>query len=167
MKKYICEGLANYLAEDHKPWHMPGHKRRNCIGDLSKEADIDMAAFLASSNENKQEMEIYIENLIGLAGSMDVTEVSGTDDLHHPEEMILKSQQQLAEIYGSYASYYMVNGSTGGILAAIGAVADIKKNGQSGSFLESENPSKIITNKRLAHRGYYDISEAYKSLHDL
>ena len=24
-----------------------------------------------------------------------------------------------------------------------------------------------ITNKRLAHRGYYDISEAYKSLHDL
>ena len=24
-----------------------------------------------------------------------------------------------------------------------------------------------ITNKRLAHRGYYDISEAYKSLHYL
>ena len=24
-----------------------------------------------------------------------------------------------------------------------------------------------ITNERLARRGYYDISEAYKSLHDL
>ena len=160
MKKYICEGLANYLAKDHKPWHMPGHKRRNCIGDLSKEADIDMAAFLASSNENKQEMEISIENLIGLAGAMDVTEVPGTDDLHHPEEMILKSQQQLTEIYGSYASYYMVNGSTGGILAAIGAVAVIKKNGQSGSFLESENPSKIII-ARNCHKSVYNACQLF------
>ena len=24
-----------------------------------------------------------------------------------------------------------------------------------------------LTNERLAYRGYYDISEAYKSLHDL
>lgn len=120
MKKYICEGLAEYLAKDMAPWHMPGHKRKNCIerNIEAEEAIIDGEKFENVHNHN------HIAEALGLAYMMDVTEVSGTDDLHHPEEMILSSQQELAKVYGTEASYYMVNGSTGGILAAVGAVAD-------------------------------------------
>ncbi len=124
MKRYICEGLAEYLSKDRKPWHMPGHKRKNCINEFDEEAGIDLAAFLRC----------------------DVTEVSGTDDLHHPEDMILKSQQQLAEIYDSYASYYMVNGSTGGILAAIGAVADAGREEGKNKIIIARNCHKSVFN---------------------
>ena len=126
MRKYICEGLSEYLALDRKPWHMPGHKRKNYIEEIGGEADINMAAFSALA--------------------MDVTEVSGTDDLHHPEGMILKSQQQLAEIYDSYASYYMVNGSTGGILSAIGAVADQGKAAGNNKIIIARNCHKSVYN---------------------
>lgn len=124
MKRYICEGLAEYLSKDRKPWHMPGHKRKNCINEFDEKAGIDVAAFL----------------------KCDVTEVSGTDDLHHPEDMILKSQQQLAEIYDSYASYYMVNGSTGGILSAIGAVADAGKVAGKNKIIIARNCHKSVYN---------------------
>lgn len=124
MKKYICEGLAEYLSKSYKPWHMPGHKRKNFIEELDEKAGIDMAAFL----------------------SCDVTEVPGTDDLHHPQEMILKSQQQLSKSYGSYASYYMVNGSTGGILSAIGAVADYGKAVGNSKIIIARNCHKSVYN---------------------
>ncbi|MBQ9935500.1 MAG: aminotransferase class I/II-fold pyridoxal phosphate-dependent enzyme [Lachnospiraceae bacterium] len=124
MKKYICEGLAEYLSMDRKPWHMPGHKRKNFIKELDEKAGLDVAAFL----------------------SCDVTEVSGTDDLHHPEEMILKSQQQLARIYDSYASFYMVNGSTGGILSAIGAVAECGKVAGKNKIIIARNCHKSVYN---------------------
>ncbi|MBE5953278.1 MAG: arginine decarboxylase [Lachnospiraceae bacterium] len=124
MKKYICEGLAEYLSMDRKPWHMPGHKRKNFIKELDEKAGLDVAAFL----------------------SCDVTEVSDTDDLHHPEEMILKSQQQLARIYDSYASFYMVNGSTGGILSAIGAVAEYGKEAGKNKIIIARNCHKSVYN---------------------
>ncbi len=159
MRKYICEGLAKYLAKEYKPWHMPGHKRKNFIEDVEEEADIDMAAFSALDQKD-MEWALNIDTILGLAASIDVTEVPGTDDLHHPEDMILKSQQQLSEIYGSYASYYMVNGSTGGILAAIGAVADIKNNGQAGSFPGSETSAQIII-ARNCHKSVYNACQLF------
>ena len=119
MKKYICEGLADYLAKDVAPWHMPGHKRKY--------------------NTNQA---------LSLAYKMDVTEVPGTDDLHHPEDMILKSQKELARIYGTYASYYMVNGSTGGILAAVGAVVQ-----------HTFNPQIIIA--RNCHKSVYNAVQLF------
>lgn len=145
MRKYICEGLATYLAKDHKPWHMPGHKRKNFIEDIHEEADIDMAAFSGEANEI-DDWSLSIDTILGLNASIDVTEVPGTDDLHHPEEMILKSQQQLSEIYGTYASYYMVNGSTGGILSAIGAVADCGAGGKKSHIIMARNCHKSVYN---------------------
>ncbi len=149
MRKYICEGLAEYLSMDRKPWHMPGHKRKNYIDDKYEKAGIDVAAFLRC----------------------DVTEVVGTDDLHHPEEMILESQQQLAEIYGTYASYYMVNGSTGGILAAIGAVAEAGKSQGNNKIIVARNCHKSVYNgiklfglePIYLEPEYIDLEEGYKS----
>ena len=55
---------------------------------------------------------------------MDITEITGYDDLHHPEGMIRESMDLLREIYKSKESWYLVNGSTIGILAAISAVCE-------------------------------------------
>lgn len=54
-------------------------------------------------------------------GKYDITEVTGFDDLHHPEGIIKETMDHAAQIYGSDRSYLLVNGSTCGILSAITA----------------------------------------------
>lgn len=51
----------------------------------------------------------------------DVTEVEGTDNLHHPEGIIREEMNWVKEIYQTEETYFLVNGSTCGILAAISA----------------------------------------------
>lgn len=165
MKKYICEGLVEYLAKDVVPWHMPGHKRKyNMDRKLTSQSDVELATQFEDSHINQS---------LSLAYKMDVTEVPGTDDLHHPEDMILKSQQELARIYGTHASYYMVNGSTGGILTAVGAVAQQAKSrlqssltDQLGMELQSTligqeriNPQIIIA--RNCHKSVYNAVQLF------
>ena len=53
--------------------------------------------------------------------SLDVTEVPGVDDLHHPLEMIRDLMDELTKYYDSKQTYLLVNGRTCGILAAITA----------------------------------------------
>lgn len=53
---------------------------------------------------------------------IDLTEIDGFDNLHHAEEILLKSQKRLEKIYHSKKSYYLINGSTCGLLSAIGAL---------------------------------------------
>lgn len=55
-------------------------------------------------------------------GAYDITEVTGFDDLHHPKAIIKEAMDKATEIYGSDASYFLINGSTCGILSAITAV---------------------------------------------
>lgn len=89
--------LYQYLKEYSKeiyPMHMPGHKRNFSIVGETPLKEID------------------------------VTEVEGTDDLHDPEGIILKSIEKTAEIYESYFCRYVVNGSTCGILSAIYAFTE-------------------------------------------
>lgn len=108
MKRYIAEGLEQYLNNVHAPWHMPGHKRR---GELLVQGHMP-------------EEGVRIGQILRGAMAVDVTEVPGTDDLYCPQEFIADSLAQLREIYQSGASYYLVNGATCGILAAIAACAD-------------------------------------------
>lgn len=116
MKRYIAEGLDEYLSKNMKPWHMPGHKRKGIGSTLD-----DIFKF-------------------------DITEIPGVDDLHNPEGMIHKSQQQLAEIYNTFASYYMVNGATGGVLSAVGAVASYRSDKQEGRIIIARNCHKSVYN---------------------
>lgn len=54
---------------------------------------------------------------------IDITEIEGFDNLHHPEGVLKESMEWAASVYGADKTYYLVNGSTGGILSAIsGAV---------------------------------------------
>ena len=54
--------------------------------------------------------------------SIDITEIDGFDNLHHPEGILKDSMEWAAGVYGADHTYYLVNGSSCGILSAIGAV---------------------------------------------
>lgn len=89
--EHLFEKLDKNGESDIYPCHMPGHKR-NGWGELPQ--------------------QLY---------RMDITETEGFDDLHQPEGILLKLQKKAAELCGAEESFYLVNGSTGGILSAVSA----------------------------------------------
>ncbi|MBR5046635.1 MAG: aminotransferase class I/II-fold pyridoxal phosphate-dependent enzyme, partial [Eubacterium sp.] len=84
-------------------FHMPGHKRRVFFPDQLSDEELRCMG---------------IQDIIG----MDITEIRDYDNLHHPEGMILESMEELRKIYQTRKTWYLVNGSTAGILASISAV---------------------------------------------
>lgn len=69
---------------------------------------------------------------LGEPFSIDITEIEGFDNLHHAEGILLEAQRRAAEFYGSEETHFLVNGSTSGILSAIGACVS-RKTALSGS----------------------------------
>ena len=59
---------------------------------------------------------------------IDITEITGFDDLHHAEGIIKENQEKAAMLYGAEETHFLVNGSTGGILSAI--AGSVKRNGK-------------------------------------
>lgn len=51
--------------------------------------------------------------------SYDITEIPGFDNLHQPQGIIQEAQKLCADVFGAKESFFMVNGASGGILAAI------------------------------------------------
>lgn len=90
----LLERLIEYSRTDQYPFHMPGHKRQ----------------------EKGTSLERFPNPY-----TIDITEIDGFDNLHHPEGILKKSMDQAAQIYGAARTYYLINGSTGGILSAISA----------------------------------------------
>ena len=79
----------------------------------------------------------------------DVTEVEGTDDLHDPEGILLEMNRRAAALWGAESSFVTVNGSTGGLLAAVRATGE-------GEILMGRNCHKSVYNamtlcRRKAH----------------
>lgn len=110
--------LTEYCEKDLVPWHMPGHKRQ-----------------LSNAITSETGTEIALE----AAKRYDVTELPSLDDLYEPAGSLADSIHKLSEIYGSARSYYQVNGSTGGILAAISAAA-----GRGESILMARNCHRSV-----------------------
>ena len=110
----LLERLTEYAGSDAYPFHMPGHKRRE-IPD-------------------------------GIPGGfpdpygIDITEIDGFDNLHHAEGILKDAMETVAAIYGADRSWYLVNGSTCGILSAV--------------FATTENGGKILT-ARNCHKAVY------------
>ena len=95
MEQPILDGLIEYKTKGCYPWHMPGHKRR---------------------------LNTIFPELVENPFLIDVSEVGNLDEFHHPEGIIKDAFDRAAKIYGTNRSYYLVNGSTCGILAAISAI---------------------------------------------
>ena len=55
---------------------------------------------------------------------IDITEMDGFDDLHHAEGILRDAQQRANRLYGAEETFYLVNGSTCGVLASIMAVTE-------------------------------------------
>ncbi len=69
---------------------------------------------------------------------IDITEIEGFDNLHHAEGIIRESMDWAAKLYGADRTYYLVNGSSGGILSAVSGVS------QTTSILMSRNCHKSV-----------------------
>ena len=69
----------------------------------------------------------------------DVTEVEGTDDLHDPHGILAEMQNRAASLWGAEKSFVLVNGSTGGLLAAVRTTGD-------GDILMGRNCHKSVYN---------------------
>ena len=87
--------LRVYGESEAYPFHMPGHKRNSRLM-----------------------REVYGEEPGSLYG-IDMTEIDGFDDLHHAEGILKEAMDRMAGAVGAKRSYFVVNGSTGGILAAM------------------------------------------------
>ena len=90
----LYEKLKTYNRSDVYPFHMPGHKRN----PRSLPEDFPVG--------------------------MDITEITGFDDLHEAEGVILEAEENAAALYGSEKCKFLVGGSTSGILAAILGVTE-------------------------------------------
>lgn len=60
-------------------------------------------------------------HLLGDPYAIDITEIDGFDNLHHAETVLLEAQKRAARLYGAEETFYLVNGSTCGILSAVSA----------------------------------------------
>ncbi len=78
---------------------------------------------------------------------IDVTEVKGTDNLHHPKTIIKEAQEKAADLFGADKTYFLVNGSTGGILSTISAVCH-----PGDSILIARNCHRAVYNAIIIHQ---------------
>lgn len=63
-----------------------------------------------------------IENKIRNPYEIDITEIDGFDNLNDPQEILKESMYDAANFYKTKRTFYLVNGSTVGILSAISSV---------------------------------------------
>lgn len=70
---------------------------------------------------------------------LDITEITGFDNLHHAEGILREAQQRAAELFGADETFFLVNGSTAGLLAAV--CGTVKKGGR---LLMARNCHKAV-----------------------
>ncbi|WP_147535855.1 aminotransferase class I/II-fold pyridoxal phosphate-dependent enzyme [Bacillus marasmi] len=99
LKTPLYDKLITYSSDNPISFHVPGHKN----GVIFQEKGRPI-----------------FEGLLKL----DVTELTGLDDLHSPEGVIQESQKLLTKLYEVDTSYFLVNGTTVGNLAMIMAAVN-------------------------------------------
>lgn len=113
---------------------------------------------------------------------IDITEIDGFDDLHHAEGMIKEGMERMAHAVGAKQSYYIVNGSTCGILAAIygscpqGATVAVARNthksvahaillrGLKPIYIYPQNVDNLCISGQVIHK---DVEKAYEQSPDI
>ncbi|MGI6685389.1 MAG: aminotransferase class I/II-fold pyridoxal phosphate-dependent enzyme [Bacillota bacterium] len=116
-KAPLVEQLRKYLKKGYQPFHMPGHK--GSPGILREWHDLLGKGIF----------------------SLDLTEVEGLDDLHHPTGAIGEAQRMAADLMGAKRAFFLVNGATVGLHGAIMTLC---------------GPGDKIIMPRHAHRSVYE-----------
>jgi arginine decarboxylase len=91
----IIDALEAWIATAHAPFYTPGHKRG--VGMNSSLIDRWGADVL----------------------KWDLPELPGLDNLHAPTGIIAAAQALAADAFGAQQTWFLVNGSTAGVIAAI------------------------------------------------
>ena len=106
--------LSDKLLQEKKlPMHMPGHKRNAAL----------------------------FPHLTSLCAEQDITEITGFDNLHDANGIIKASQDCAASLRGADRAFFLINGSTCGILAAVSACVPF-----GGKILMARNCHKSVYN---------------------
>lgn len=131
MKKqdYLEIKLMTYAESGVYPFHMPGHKRQ-MITEKSLQ-EIEPQGKLPDSGAE----------ILSRACLLDITEIEGFDNLHHAEGILREAQERMAEVFGADQSYFLINGSTCGLLAAVSAAVP-----KDGKILIARNCHKAVYN---------------------
>ena len=77
--------------------------------------------------------------------AIDITEIEGFDNLHHATGILQEAQQKAADLYGAQKTYYLVNGSTCGLLAAISAAVPRGGKNPCGKKLSQSGVSRDVS----------------------
>ncbi|OBQ40872.1 MAG: arginine decarboxylase [Anabaena sp. CRKS33] len=91
----LVEALKACQTRSHTPFYTPGHKRGTGISPILRDL-LGQDVFRA-----------------------DLTELAELDNLFTPQSVILAAQELAAEAFGAEKTWFLVNGSTCGIAAAI------------------------------------------------
>ncbi|QIW78400.1 aminotransferase class I/II-fold pyridoxal phosphate-dependent enzyme [Bacillus tequilensis] len=99
MNTPLYKALIQHARRNSHSFHVPGHHNGDVFFDDAKS---------------------IFDPLL----TIDVTELSGLDDLHHPSGVIKEAQELVSQLYGSAESFFLVNGTTVGNLAMILSVCE-------------------------------------------
>lgn len=91
----LYEVMLQYKNSEYSSFHVPGHKKGQAYVQLGGAG--------------------FLEEVM----KADLTEITGTDDLHHAEGVIQEAQELAADCFGADESFFLVGGSTVGNLALI------------------------------------------------
>lgn len=91
----LYEALIQHRNSEKRTYHVPGHKNGQVY--------------------SKYEPSIVLQDVMRI----DATEITGLDDLHHPESVIQEAQHLAADYFGAEESFFLVGGSTSGNISLL------------------------------------------------
>lgn len=149
----LYDKLTELEYEDILPMHMPGSKRNSELVSMPDPV------------------------------KMDITEITGFDNLHNATGIIKECAIEAARIFGADETCLLVNGSTAGVMAAIcGAThsgdkvlvaRNVHRSVINALYLGQLNPEYIFPEMKCPEAGIYgavkpeDIEEAFKGSSDI
>ena len=117
MKNALLDFLLHQGARKPVSFHMPGHKGE----DLYR----------------KNGYGIFLDHIM----DCDITEIPGADNLFQPETLLREVMDRYRALYDVKRSYLLINGSSGGLLAAILAAVP-----RDGTLIMARNCHKSVFN---------------------
>lgn len=111
----ITQFLIDHAGRDTVSFHMPGHKGAR----LYKRFGYDS----------------FLDNFV----DCDITEIVGADNLFQTESIIADTMAKYRKLFDAKASYLLINGSSGGIIASIMACVP-----QGGKLIMARNCHKSV-----------------------
>lgn len=89
------------------------------MNELSKLSKRNMVSFHVPGHKSGKIFEKYKIDIGSNIGEFDITEIPGADNLYAPKSIIKESQKRAKDFYGSDYTFFLVNGTTCGIISMI------------------------------------------------